>query len=352
MLADLVDHVIGIDPAKNVFTAAIVDSTTAGELANREFKTTPSGYRSAIEWANEHDTDPASRAWAIEGTGSYGSGLTQILGRDGEWVIEFGHPKKQAARDGAKDDRLDALRAARETLGAARLAQPRQRGPREAMRCLLVTRESAVNSRTRAINGLKNMVISAPVELRENLTGLSTAQLVNRCARFRIQPETNIETIETKRALRSLAQRAKTLTTEANQLEKQMRPLVEQTAPQLLTEFGIGTICATQILVAWSHQGRFPTADAFCRFAGVAPITASSGGQDIIHHRLSFGGDRNLNNALHTIAKTRIERDPTTKQFTAKKRAEGKSKRDARRILKRYIARRIYRLLENPPPTN
>lgn len=350
MLADLVDHVIGVDPAKKVFMAVIVDAGTKGEVAHREFRTTAAGYRAALEWADEQATTATGRVWAIEGTGSYGSGLFQILDREGEWVIEFGHPKKAASLDGTKTDRLDAARAAREALGFEKWAQPRARGTREGLRCLLLARHGTQKARTQAVNELKALVISAPVELRESLPGSSTAELINGCARFRV-PSATGELAGTKVAMRSVARRVQALTKEADELETTMRPLVQEFAPQLLAEFGVGTICAAQVIVAWSHRGRFDTDASFCRLAGVAPIVATSGGAEVTRHRLNPGGDRNLNKAFHTIMLVRLAHDPKTKAFIARKRAEGKSGRDARRCVKRYIARRLYRLLENPPAT-
>lgn len=348
MLADLVDHVIGVDPAKRVFTAVVVDSLTVGEQACHEFATTPAGYLAAAVWADQHTT-AGRRAWAIEGTGSYGSGLTQVLSRHDEWVIEFGHPTKPAARDGAKSDRLDAARAARETLGSTKLAQPRARGEREALRCLLVTRNGALRARTYAINSMKNMIVSAPVELRFLLDDLSNSELIKRCARFRNNANADPETASVKLALRAMARRVQALSDEADLLEQAMTPLVTKLAPQLLQEFGVRTITAAQVIVAWSHKGRFANAGSFCRLAAVAPIEARTGGADVMRHRLSYSGDRNLNKALHTIAIVRMSKHPETIAFMHRKRNEGKSRREARRILKRYIARHLFRLLENPP---
>ncbi len=302
----------------------------------------------ARTWADSH-TQPGRRVWAIEGAGSYGSGLSQTLNSASEWVIEFGHPKSQATKDGAKSDRLDAARAARETLGLTKLAQPRARGEREALRCLLVTRNGALKARTQAINSMKNMLVSAPVKLRVDLDKLTTIELIKQCSRFRDSPTADAETNSVKLALRTMARRVQTLSTEVNLLEKNMAPLVQQLAPQLLKQFGVNTITATQIIVAWSHKGRFTNAGSFCRLAGVAPIEARTGGADIMRHRLNYSGDRDLNKAINTIAIVRTARDPETQAFIARKRAEGKSSREARRILKRYITRRLFRLLENPP---
>ncbi len=148
MLAELVDHVIGIDPDRDWITAAVVEANTAGVLATARFRANAAGYRQVAVWADEYST-ATERAWAIEGTASYGRGLTAALARDGEWVVEFDRATQKPAKDGSKTDELDAIRAARETLGRAKLASPRaHRGFREALRVHAVARDSAVRART------------------------------------------------------------------------------------------------------------------------------------------------------------------------------------------------------------
>ena len=139
MLADIVDHVIGIDPDRDRITASLVEASTGGELATEAFETTRGGYERLVAWADRH-TSRESRAWAVEGSGSYGSGACAHLGAAGEQVIEFSHPRTAATSDGAKTDALDARRAAREVLGRQDLAVPRARGRREALRALETTR--------------------------------------------------------------------------------------------------------------------------------------------------------------------------------------------------------------------
>jgi transposase len=130
--------------------------------------------------------------------------------------------------------------------------------------------------------------------------------------------------------------------------ETALEVLVEQAGPQLLDEFGIGTVIAAQIIVSWSHPGRCRNEAAFARLAGVAPIEATSG-QTQNRHRLNRGGDRQLNRALHQVIITRTRTDEETKAYIAKRISEGKTKREARRCLKRYLSRHLYRILENPP---
>ena len=204
MLADIVDHVIGIDPDRDRITASLVEASTGGELATEAFETTRGGYERLVAWADRH-TSRESRAWAVEGSGSYGSGACAHLGAAGEQVIEFSHPRTAATSDGAKTDALDARRAAREVLGRQDLAVPRARGRREALRALETTRRGAQTARTAAINELKALIVSAPVDLRDQLRGLTTAAQVAKCAALRLPAAPLDELTATKQALRSLA---------------------------------------------------------------------------------------------------------------------------------------------------
>ena len=349
MLEELVEHVIGVDPDRDRITAAIVLARTQGEIARAEFPTTPAGYAAVRSWANEFSSAD-SRAWSIEGTGSYGAGLTRALDDEAEWVIEFDQPSTRAAKDGAKSDGLDALRAAREVLGREKLAAPRSKGAREGLRVLLVTRAGAQVARTAAINELKALVLTASVNLREELRGATVLELTKRCGRFRANRAGDPEVFGTKTAMRALALRIQQLTKQAAELEADMRMLVEAMAPQLLEEVGVGVMLAAQIIVSWSHPGRCRSEAAFARLAGVAPIPATSG-QTQDRHRLNRGGDRQLNRALHQAVGIRSQHDERTQAYIARRIAEGKTKREARRCLKRYLARHLYRLLENPPET-
>ena len=345
MLTEVVDHVIGIDPDRDRITAAVIDSKTTGVIDHREFRADPAGYRALIEWADEH-TDAEGRVWSIEGVGSYGAGAAEALGVVGEWVLEFDRPATQAARDGAKSDYLDAVRAAREVLGREKLAQPRSRGTREAMRVLLVVRNGAQRSRVAAINQLKALLVTAPGELREELRHLPRGRLIKRCAGFR--PTGVDEVAVTKTAMRAIARRIQALQSEIDVVDADLGRLVTAVAPQLLDEFGIGPVCAAQTYVSWSHRGRCRNEAAFARLAGVAPREANSG-QTQDRHRLNRGGDRALNRALNTVIVVRLRHDPDTRAYIERSTARGKTKREAVRCLKRYLARRLYRLLENPP---
>lgn len=347
MLATMVEHIIGIDPDRDQITASVVDTATTGEQASAVFETTQAGYARLLEWADQH-TQTTGRAWSVEGAGGYGAGVTSYLVARDELVTEFDHPAHPATPDGAKTDTLDARRAARQMLGRPRPAVPRARGDREALRVLQTTRRGTQQARVAAICELKALLVTAPVELRDQLRSLNTTALITKCLRFRPGPPPRNELTATKQAMKSVARRIRFLTTEEKQLKASITELIEKVAPQLLAQFGIGPITAAQVYISWSHKGRYRNEAAFARLAGVAPLEASSGQHT--RHRLNRRGDRQLNQALHTITITRTRECPKTRAYINKRTSQGKTTREARRCLKRYIARHLYRLLENPPP--
>jgi transposase len=294
-LAEQIDFVVGVDTHKYTHTAAVV-TPTGGVAAHLTVAAAAAGYERAVAFAREHA--PGRRLWAVEGTGSFGAGLTTHLLEQGESVAEIDRPARPARRTGAKTDALDAVRAAREALARDHLAQPRRRGAREALRVLLATREGAITARTRAICHLKALVVNAPEGLRRSLRHLSTGDLLDHCARLRRTPAGPAEHLATVLVLRTTARRALALEAEAATLEAALARLVADVAPVLLSEPGVGPISAAQLLCAWSHPGRLRSEAAFAALAGGAPIPASSG--QVTRHRLNRSGDQQLNRALHT----------------------------------------------------
>ena len=183
-------HVIGVDPDRDSVTVSVVATSTNAEVATAAFAATRGGYVQLVEWADQH-TSAEQRMWAVEGAGGYGAGLASHLSDAGERVIEFGHPRSAPTRDGAKTDALDARRAAREVLGQPEPAIPRARGEREALRVLNTARRGAQRARVAAICELKALVVTAPVDLRDQLRGLTTAALITKYSAFRLpQPPT------------------------------------------------------------------------------------------------------------------------------------------------------------------
>jgi transposase len=346
MLADELDYVVGVDTHLDEHVLAVVAAVTGAVLARQVVRANEHGYQAALAFAGE--AADGARAWAIEGTGSYGAGLARSLAGRGETVLEVSRSPRTERRLRGKDDTLDAARTARAALASETLALPRNGERREALRLLLVARRSAVDVRREALGQLRGLIVTAPDRLREQLRGLPTGALLKRCRSLRRSSSARPDELATRLVLRSLARRIEAATLEAEELEHEILAHVRALAPALLDEPGVGPIVAAQLIVAWSHRGRLRSEAAFARLAGVAPLPASSG--QTVRHRLSRGGDRQLNRALHTVVLHRRQHDPATKNYIARRTAEGKSRREATRLLKRYLARHLYRLLENQEP--
>jgi transposase len=346
MVAELVDYVVGVDTHRDEHTLALVETATGAVLAQRTVASTGRGYAQALRFAQQHAD--AARVWAVEGAGHYGAGLARFLSQRGETVLEVGRSPRGERRLRGKDDRLDAVRAARAALSDEPLPLPRSGERREALRLLLVARRGAVDVRREALAQLRSVIVTAPERLRDELRELPVQRLLERCSRLRQLKAAGPDELAARLVLRTLARRIEAASTEAEELEREIRAHVGALAPRLLEEPGVGPIVAAQVLVSWSHPGRVRSEAAFARLAGVAPVPASSG--QTVRHRLSRGGDRQLNRALHTVALHRRQHDPATRDYIAKRIAEGKSRREATRLLKRYLARRLYRLLKHQEP--
>jgi transposase len=249
-------------------------------------------------------------------------------------------------RNGIKDDAVDAVRAARDALSRDHHSHARGNGARSALAALLVVRRSAVDAATDAQRQLHALIVTAPEPVQAPFRPLSNSQRVLRAAHLRVRG-TDIETKTVHTALRALGQRILALRAEAHRHEQDITTIVRDWRPDLLAQHGVGPITAATILCAWSHAGRVRSEAAFAMLAGVAPIPASSG--QTIRHRLNRHGDRQLNRAIHVIALTRLRTDPTTRAYAQRRRTDGKTDREIRRCLKRYIARDLYRQLERTP---
>jgi transposase len=346
MVAETVVYMVGVDTHQDEHSLALVEASSGALVAERSVASSARGYLQALRFIEQRA--PAARIWAVEGSGHYGAGLVRYLSERGETVLEVGRAPRSGRRLRGKDDRLDALRAARAALADEPLPRPRAGERREALRLLLVARRSAVDGRRQALAQLRSVIVTAPEPLREQLRGLPRQRLLERCRRLRRRSGAGAAELATRLVLRRLAGRVEAATLEAAELEAEILTLVGALAPALLEEPGVGPIVAAQLLVSWSHRGRVRSEAAFARLAGAAPVPASSG--RTIRHRLSRGGDRQLNRALHTIALHRRQHDPVTKDYIARRVAEGKSRREATRLLKRYLARHLFRLLQNGEP--
>jgi transposase len=274
MLADELDYVIGVDPHRDRHAVAVVHLPSAKVVIDATVAASSGGYRSVLRLADRHA--PGRRVFAIEGTGSYGRGLARFLIEQGEQVCEVSRLKRHE-RSGAKTDALDAARAARSVLGQATAAEPRAGGKREALRALTVAREGALNAKRAGLCQLRDLLVTCLEPLRGQLRPLTRARLLRRLQTVRPARHHDPELRGTLLAMRAVARRVQQLTLEERELKHEIETLVDELAPRLLAEPGIGPVTAAQVLISWSHPGRVPTEAAFARLAGAAPIPASSG---------------------------------------------------------------------------
>jgi transposase len=345
MLADQLDYVIGVDPHRDTHALAVVEVRSGAVVCEAVVSADTVGYEAALELADRHAA--GSRAFAVEGTGSFGAGLTRFLSGRDERVFEVSRLRRER-RSGGKTDALDALRAARSILSADRPAIPRASGEREALRALVAAREGAVSARTAAFCQLRDLLITTPEPLRSQLRPLSRARLLARLSATRPDLRSDSELRGALLALKAVARRIRQLTDEERELAREIERLASKLAPQLLDQPGIGPLLAAQVVLSWSHPGRLRSEAAFARLAGAAPIPASSG--QTIRYRLDRSGDRKLNRTLHQIIVTRRRSHQPTIDYINRRVQEGKTRREATRCLKRYLARNLYRLLEQGAP--
>jgi transposase len=347
--------IAGVDTHKFTHHTAVLD-LNGQLLADKQFSADDPGHRALSRWLGQFGE---VQAIGVEGTSSYGTALTRVLIGDGRKVIEVNRPSRTARRADGKSDQLDAEQAARAVLASTATAVPKSKsGSVEVIRMLRIARSTAVKSRTQAFNALHAVAVVAPQPLRDELVKLSGRALVNRCVRLRPDTTPLLELIAeperllvagAKTALRDLADRCKTLDTEIKALSKQITALVTATAPALVELMGVGAEIAGQLLMtAGDNPERLRSEGAFAKLCGVAPQPASSG-KTSGRHRLSRGGDRAANSALYMIAITRMRHHGPTRDYVERRTAEGLSKREILRCLKRYIAREIYTALPIRP---
>jgi transposase len=327
----------GVDTHKHVHVAAALNGI--GQVLGVEsFPANPAGYRQLLDWLTSHGQ--VIRV-GVEGTGTYGAGLTRLLLGDGVEVVEIDRPNRQRRRREGKSDPIDAVAAARAALAGDGATPKNRSGSVEAIRALRVVRRGARADRTRAINQLRCLIDTAPDELREPLRHLPIRQLIDTCSRLR--PAGPVDAvIGTKIALRELAGRIRSLEAEITRLDAELEPLVAATSPELVALFAVGTDTAGALLVAvGDNPDRLRNEAAFARLCGVAPLEASTG--LYARHRLNRSGDRQANSALWRITLIRMRHDEATKAYVERRLAEGKSKPEIMRCLKRYIAREVFR---------
>jgi transposase len=342
MLAELVDAVVGIDTHRDTHHAEIALPTGA-PIATHSISNDSSGYTDLLTWITTHTPGPRL-AISIEGTRSYGLSLTRALTAAGWPVIECEQPRRTTRHGAGKSDPIDAHLAVLSALrlDTDRLPTPRADGDREALRILLAARHDLTTTSTAQTNRLRALLLSGDDTdkhlARTGLTNAVLAELANRPTSLATREHT-VRYREIRRLATAIGQARSALKTNRAELAD----IVADLAPALLAQPGVGPVSAAQVVVSFSHTGRCRNDAAFAALGGVSPLPASSG--RTIRHRLNRGGDRALNNALHTIAAARMRCCPDTKAYLARRTTEGKTPREIRRCLKRYIARQLYRIL-------
>jgi transposase len=339
-----VEVILGVDTHLDVHTAVAVDYL-GRRLGEASVPTTAKGYERLIRWAEGFGP---LRCAGVEGTSSYGAGLARHLRARGIEVLEVERPehrRRGSRRNLKKSDPSDAERAARAVLAGEASGVPKSGDGRvEMIRALRAARRSAIKARTQAANQLQSLRVTAPEELRHRLRRLTTKELVSVAARFRLGDGPRDVPTATKFALRSVARRYETLSEEIAELEAHLERLVAQAAPELVSLPGIGTDnAATLLIVAGDNPQRLKSEASFANLCGVAPIEASSG--KVVRQRLNRRGNREANRALYMVCLSRMRRDLRTQRYVARRTAEGKSKPEIIRCLKRYVAREVYRVL-------
>ena len=336
--------VVGVDTHAKNHVYAIITAGTGELIATRAFPTTGAGINRAIAWVARHTGADLAALWVVEGAASYGALLAGAVGAAGYEVAEAA---RMDARQGTgKSDPLDAHRIAAAVLplDEQQLRQPRlNEGVRAALRILVCAREAMTTDRTRAVNALTALlrVNDLGLDARKPLTRAQIAE----ASRWRSREEPLALTVARSEGVR-LAKRISELDADIKTNNRQITELVQiSEAAPLLQEPGFGPVTAAICLTAWSHHGRIRSEAAFASLAGVNPIPASSG--NTVRHRLNRGGDRTLNKALHMVALSRMTFDPATIGYVQKRQAEGRTKKEIRRCVKRYLARRTYRTLNS-----
>ena len=343
MLAEQVDAVIGVDTHRDTHTLEIA-APTGAPIATLTVENDAAGYAAALGWAAAHAPGPRL-VFAVEGTRSYGAGLTRAITAAGLSVIEVERPRVAGRRRG-KSDTLDAHAAVLAALrtDADRVASPRADGPREALRILLGAREELTTVKTAQTNRLRALLLTGEDNDQPLARGRLTVDRLQTIARRRGRPDDGVDIAVRRAEARRLAVSIRDLDRQLTDNKAHLADLAEQMAPGLTDRIGIGPVSAAQAIVSWSHHGRCRNDAAFAALAGTCPIPASSG--RTVRHRLNRGGDRALNRATHDIAKTRMQHCSRTRDYVQRRTAEGKTPREIRRCLKRYITRELYRALE------
>ncbi|MHB8719427.1 MAG: IS110 family RNA-guided transposase [Candidatus Dormibacteria bacterium] len=330
----------GVDTHKEIHVAAVIDAQGRC-LGSQSFAADARGYGRLLAWLRHHGELVAV---GVEGTGSWGAGLARSLRAAEVAVVEVNRPSRQLRRQRGKSDPVDAEGAARAVLsGQATISAKSSDGAVECVRLLRVARRGALKARTQAIVQLQTVLDTSPEGVRARFRGMPRRTVVATAARLRPGPPTEPEAAA-KHALATIARRWLALDEEVRALSSELSTLVSAAAPTLCARPGVGTDTAGALLVAaGDNPGRLHSEGAFAAVCGATPVEASSG--KITRHRLNRGGNREANSALWRIVLVRLKSDARTRAYLERRTAEGRSKREVMRCLKRYVAREAYRAI-------
>jgi transposase len=344
LVAETVDHVVGIDTHARTHTYCIVHARTGAVVDTATFPASPAGHARAISWIFRRISGTVLAA--VEGTSSYGAGIAAALRNHGVDIAEVRPAARSTHAHAGKSDDLDAEAAARSVLGRDHetLARPRQSGLRAALRVLLASRSIIERQRTANRNALTALVrcVDLDVDARRPLTDYQVRSISAWRVNGAGKSADGIEVA--RREARRLARVVLEQTDLLKDNHRQLQHLTEELAPGLQDVTGVGPMTGAILVCAYSHRGRVRSEAAFATLGGVAPLPASSGNTS--RHRLSRSGDRQLNRAFDTIVRTRMSFDPATREYVARRRTEGRSNREIRRSLKRYVCRSLFRHLQ------
>ena len=343
IVAETVEHVVGIDTHARTHTYCLLHARTGAGIDTATFPTSKAGNARAIDWIGRRSQ--GSVLAAIEGTSSYGAGISAALLEHGFDVAEVRPAARSTHAHAGKSDALDAEAAARSVIGRdyATLVRPRQTGPRAALRILLASRSIIDQQRTANRNALTALLRSVDlgVDARKPLTDAQIRTIASwRTSRTTSSEASVIARREGHRLAAAVLEQTEALKTN----HRELRQLTEQLAPGLQDVPGLGPVTAAIIVCAYSHRGRIRSEAAFAALGGIAPLPASSGNKT--RHRLSRSGDRQLNRAFDIAVRTRMSYDSDTRDYVTRRRAEGRSNREIRRCLKRYVCRSVFRQLQ------
>ncbi len=334
--------VVGVDTHKHMHVAVALNALGA-RLTSCSASADRAGYAELVAWARA--LGPVD-AFGIEGTGSYGVGLASFVRRHAIRVVEVSHCDRRKRRNNGKSDTIDAETAARAVLSGLATAVPKTADGAAAMvRQIKIARDTAVKARSAAVITLKTLIVNAPDALRESLSALTDKKLIDECAVL-VPGEILEPMASTKHALRALATRWLTLAVEIRTHDEVLDAITQTAAPTLREAFGIGADSAAEMMiVAGDNPTRVRSEAAFAKLCGACPIPVSSGVTN--RHRLFRGGHRQANAALYRIVTVRMRWHQPTLDYVARRTAQGLTKRDIMRCLKRFVAREIYHALIN-----